>query len=204
MILQIDRIQQFSSTLDHFSFPKLKYSFIDKYNEALTTILLDAGDLPFESVKALQDYKEQMDKLFVHHHLDYLSVERKTYAVELAIDSSYNMLDSYFRIFHRIVKYINSNVTDDRVKKEYIGFLRATVNEMEILVLFYNAIYTERGLDLLEELSETNFFGDSDEFEQGKELPFINRESFIWPNQDFEIMKDLPAELARRTNLSIQ
>ncbi|EPD1705884.1 putative phage abortive infection protein, partial [Enterococcus hirae] len=57
----------------------------------------------------------------------------------------YSQLASYFRLTHRILKYINENVGEQAEKENYLGFLRATMDEEELLTLFYASSYSKRG-----------------------------------------------------------
>ncbi|EOS7988418.1 hypothetical protein DSH49_RS13150, partial [Enterococcus hirae] len=83
----------------------------------------------------------------------------------------YYRLGAYFRLTHRIIKYLNDNVENQQEKNDYIGFLRATIDETEMLVIFYNAYYTKRGEGLGKQLSKTTFFGKHGEL--GEEQGFI-------------------------------
>lgn len=109
----------------------------------------------------------------------------KEEVVNCTSDKHYTELGSYFRLTHRIIKYLNDNVEDPQEKNNYIGFLRATVDETEMLVIFYNAYYTKRGEGLGKQLSKTTFFGKPGEL--GENQGFIqhfNREKLLWPEDD--------------------
>lgn len=97
----------------------------------------------------------------------------------------YDEVGSYFRLFHRIIKYINDNVEDLNIKNNYLGFLRANVNQNEMLVIFYNAAYTKRGSGLLNELQKTTFFGTEEDIKNNQH--FDTNELF-WKNDDIAIM----------------
>lgn len=99
-------------------------------------------------------------------------------------------LGSYFRLTHRILKYINQNVKDESIKNNYLGFFRATIDENELLVIFYNAYFSKRGKGLGSELAKTSFFGK--EGELGEEDNFVqhfNRDKLLWPEEDLKIMR---------------
>lgn len=119
-----------------------------------------------------------------------LSFHRRKKAIELSISKNYSDIGSFLRTFHRIVKYINENVTDEELKKNYIGFLRASLNETEILVIFYNAVYTKKGKGLLNQLKQTTFFGEKEEFDEIDAPPFVSRKNLYF-EEDFEYMKSL-------------
>ncbi|MDT6349349.1 putative phage abortive infection protein [Enterococcus faecium] len=107
------------------------------------------------------------------------------------VSNQYNSeLGSYFRLTHRILKYINQNVKDESIKNNYLGFFRATIDEDELLVIFYNAYFSKRGKGLGRELAKTSFFGK--EGELGEEDNFVqhfNRDNLLWPEEDLKIMR---------------
>lgn len=157
-------------------------------------VSLEIGDL-----EPLKEYQSALISYRNDHEFSHLENKDIAHIVESTINSKYHDIGSYIRFFHQIIKYINDNTTDEKDKNEYLGFLRANIDEMEILVLFYLAVYTDRGLNLLEEFSKTEFFGNPHDFIEGQELPFINRESLIWKKKDLEIMKNLPGEFMKRS-----
>ncbi|HAQ2135408.1 TPA: hypothetical protein IXI12_002758, partial [Enterococcus faecium] len=88
------------------------------------------------------------------------------------------------RLFHRIIKYINDNVKDVETKNNYLGFLRSTINQEEMFVIFYNAAYTNKGNGLLKELQKTTFFGDTKDLEVNQHF---DTEDLFW-EEDKAIM----------------
>lgn len=105
--------------------------------------------------------------------------------VESVLSCHYDEVGSYFRLFHRIIKYINDNVEDLNIKNNYLGFLRANVNQNEMLVIFYNAAYTKRGNGLLNELQKTTFFGTEEDIKNNQHF---NTNELFWKNDDIAIM----------------
>lgn len=162
------------------------------YNKSLMKDLLeiyaDAESLKIgeEAREALKDLTTDIAKY--EKATDYSLVEEKhdkDLVVTKVSNRYYHKLGSYFRLTHRIIKYLNDNVEDPQEKNNYIGFLRATVDETEMLVIFYNAYYTKRGEGLGKQLSKTTFFGKPGEL--GENQGFIqhfNREKLLWPEDD--------------------
>ncbi|EOA7301065.1 putative phage abortive infection protein [Enterococcus faecium] len=108
--------------------------------------------------------------------------------VENVLSSHYDEVGAYFRLFHRIIKYINDNLDQSEeltIKNNYIGFLRATVNEEEMLVIFYNAAYTKRGQGLLDELQKTTFFGNREDIMNNQHF---DRKKLFWEENDVNKM----------------
>lgn len=119
-----------------------------------------------------------------------LSPERKKQVVEDSQESYRKKVGSYFRIFHRIMKYLNENVDDKHIKKNYIGFLRANMNENQMAMIFYNINYTERGSGAIEELKGTGFFGDRSELSDMKSTHFFSPETLVWGDYDLKKMQE--------------
>lgn len=188
MCYSFNQVKNIKSFLDNISNDKVKGNFEYVYKKIHKIV---AADKPFEwnpsdkenkVIKKLNEYSSS--------HLDLLPKEKKRNGIETAINDYYSEVGAYFRIFHRIIKYINDKVTDEDIRKDYLGFLRATINEKELLVIFYNAAYTERGSGLLEEISKTTFFGESQELEENKTVQHFNPSLLIWKSKDLETMRN--------------
>ncbi|EOS7802519.1 hypothetical protein EWX86_RS11780 [Enterococcus hirae] len=109
-------------------------------------------------------------------------------AVEDVLSRHYNEVGAYFRLFHRIIKYINDNLERPEelpIKNNYLGFLRATLNSKEMLVIFYNAAYTNRGAGLLKELQKTTFFGNREDIMNNQHF---DRKKLFWEENDVNKM----------------
>ena len=114
--------------------------------------------------------------------------ELRKETVENVLARHYDEVGAYFRLFHRIIKYINDNLDQSEelaIKNNYIGFLRATVNEEEMLVIFYNAAYTKRGQGLLDELQKTTFFGNREDIMNNQHF---DRKKLFWEENDVNKM----------------
>jgi len=107
--------------------------------------------------------------------------------IEQVLNHHYSELGSYFRLFHRIIKYINDKLEEngETEKNSYLGFLRATLNEEELLVIFYNSAYTKRGEGLLRELNKTTFFGTKEDIENNQHF---NLDKLFWKHDDIKFM----------------
>lgn len=59
--------------------------------------------------------------------------------LDVAFDSDpVHSLDHYFRLFYRILKYVDESSLGDRVKYSYIGILRSLLSQYELLLIYYN------------------------------------------------------------------
>ena len=77
----------------------------------------------------------------------------------------------------------NNKIIVHCIDVEYIGIIRALFSEKELLVIFYNAFYTDKGQGMRDQLKNTNFFGEE------KDLPLDSQDDlqhFINKNLIFE------------------
>lgn len=113
----------------------------------------------------------------------------------------YDEVGHYFRIFHRVIKYVNINVKDKETKKSYIGILRALLSETEMLVIFYNSFYTDKGSGLGKQLLDTTFFGDKKDLPlstESKELQHFSRKNLIFGEADIRKMRECELKKSKR------
>lgn len=108
------------------------------------------------------------------------------------LESEYEEIGHFFRTVHRTLKTINSYYERDSSEyREHIGMLRAQIPNQVALLMFYNAVYSEKGRGMARELLASNFFGDRDDFHfENNELlrseHFLNNGRFL-NNQDAHI-----------------
>ena len=93
------------------------------------------------------------------------------------------IIGHYYRNLYRIVKLIQnttfnneSQEQDNEEKRKYRGILRAQLSSFELLMLFYNISYSEKGKKFKELVAGTNFFADH-----------LIVEDFIWKNDVTEL-----------------
>lgn len=94
-----------------------------------------------------------------------------------------NIIGHYYRNLYRIVKLIQnttfdseSQERDNEEKRQYRGILRAQLSSFELLMLFYNISYSEKGKKFKELVAGINFFDDH-----------LIKEDFIWKNDVTEL-----------------
>ncbi|WP_429972554.1 putative phage abortive infection protein [Enterococcus sp. AZ040] len=134
------------------------------------------------------DFKKLIDSLDRYYRSnDYLclSSENRILAIDNSINLHYSLVGSYFRLVHSITKYINDNVIEEDIKNNYISFLRANMNQREILTIFYNAAYTTRGQELLYELNKISFFGNEEDISRNR---FFDKSALFWELDDVNLM----------------
>lgn len=133
----------------------------------------------------------QFQKELLSNSVDELTLETdRKKLIEKSFKNYYGKYGNYFRIVHRIVKYVNDNVDDITQKKNYLGFLRAMLNEKELIVLYYNSFYTKRGEGLGDELKKTTFFGGPDDLKlDNGYFSHFSKELLLWEKDDVKIMR---------------
>lgn len=120
-----------------------------------------------------------------------LAESEKKEIIQSIYNKKYINLGNYFRMFHRVIKYINNNVKEIEIKKDYLGFLRAMLSEDELLLIFYNAFYTKRGSGLKEELMYTSFFGSIKDLDTTESFTqHFNKSLLLWEEADINLMKE--------------
>ena len=177
---------------------KKNFENVLKYLKNLIMSISDTGKFSSDSdIPNVNFYK--LKKLYYDiDYMDYpeLTREQKKAVVESVLNKYYNDIGNYFRIFHRIIKFVNENVQDEKSKANYIGFLRAMLNEKEMLVIYYNAFYSERGKGLGEQLELINFYGGVDDIpiEGNKDAQHFNKSSLLWEKDDIKKMRSFKAQ----------
>lgn len=164
-----------------------------------------------ESVKRSS---ETLDKVYE----DFKKIDEKYKKITFNEEAIFNLVNNLFalyhaelgtflRMFHRIVKYIMDSDISIEQKKEYLGMLRALLSSEEILVIFYNTFYTDRGKGLKKQLDRkikykekeeyTEFFADEHEIKdfvesKGKiDLPFFKFQDLVFPDSDLNKIMNL-------------
>lgn len=144
--------------------------------DKIHTILYTFDKLDVVNWRGFSFSKEYLD---FEHRPKY---EIKKYYYEKFYNDNESLIGHYFRNLYRIVKYIQeyeftSNIIEnEKEKKEYRGILRAQLSTYELLMLFYNVCYSDKGDKFKDILIGTNFFDNH--LVQGE---------FIWKNDLKEI-----------------
>lgn len=106
------------------------------------------------------------------------------------IIESFSDINYFFRHTHRILKLLNE-VDDIRVKKNFMGILRAQYSEQVILSIYLNAVYTKKGIGLAKQLLNSDFFASNDDFKNGNQMIHGAFETTFQKGKQYRIIKDL-------------
>lgn len=169
-------------------------SFKDKdIDEKIISIIdtihhLDTTYFNEDTTRKLSDIIEKLDNQVALNTSKWVSTQ-KNIIIESVFQGYYDRMGKYFRIFHRVIKYVNNNVSDQKLKNNYIGFIRAMLNEKEIVLIYYNSFFTQRGDGLGDELKHTQFFGNSNDLNLARGyLQHFSKELLFWEEDDVNKM----------------
>ncbi len=107
---------------------------------------------------------------------------------------------NYFRALYRCLKYIIDSDLKMEDKKFYSGVLRGILSSDEMLVVFYNCMYFEKGekfkelLEREEDGKRIDFFGDKNDLKnltEGYDLPFFSKEDLLFSETDMQKLEEL-------------
>lgn len=149
--------------------------------------------------KNLNDYQESYKMRALNFEYKLKESDIKNIVTSTLVRDEINS-GNYFRTLYRCLKYImDSELTMDE-KKFYSGVLRGILSADEMLVVFYNCIYFEKGEKFKELLEKTekgkrlDFFGDKKDLENlnnGYDLPFFSKKNFFFQEYDMGHLKEL-------------
>lgn len=105
-------------------------------------------------------------------------------AYELMYSQNEDVIGHYFRNLYRIIKFIQDGKFSDDIEeneleqRKYRGILRAQLSSIELLMLFYNITYSEKGKKFADLILNKNFFDDH-----------LVKSKFLWTNDNQELRK---------------
>lgn len=155
------------------------------------------GDFDFKSYfKNENKIKHEYITEFKMNYYDDSLIELKHEAYEILYKKHENLIGHYYRNLYRIVKLIQDNTfdsesqeRDNEEKRKYRGILRAQLSSFELLMLFYNISYSEKGKNFKKLITGINFFDDH-----------LIEEDFIWKNDVEELASLNASKGATETN----
>lgn len=105
-------------------------------------------------------------------------------------DDSYSKIGHFFRNSYRIIKSINEIYKyDDYNRNSYRGILRSQYSEGAILAIYYNCVFTDKGIGYARELIGSDFFGDKDDLKIDDPIHF--RKGKLIFKDDLKLMKKI-------------
>ncbi|AUX11485.1 hypothetical protein C0213_03395 [Latilactobacillus sakei] len=138
-------------------------------------------------------WKEELFEMFHHETMEMSSeiseTEKKEIIEKILLDNKHGI---YFRTVHRILKIILDFSNSDKVINKYCGILRTQLSENHLMILFYNAQYTDRGKKFKSLVKKMNLWGDKEELDTSINSDTIHfaTSNLIWKDTDLNILKD--------------
>ncbi|MGF2994801.1 putative phage abortive infection protein [Lactococcus lactis] len=158
----------------------------------------DKGKLT-ESFKRIENFTDS----FIRNKAEFNYILEISDIIEIineVFKSSTGYSGNYFRALYRCLKYIIDSDLKMEDKKFYSGVLRGILSSDEMLVVFYNCMYFEKGekfkelLEKEEEGKRIDFFGDKNDLEnlsEGYDLPFFSKEDLLFSETDMQKLEEL-------------
>ncbi|WP_176544114.1 putative phage abortive infection protein [Bacillus thuringiensis] len=166
----------------------LKDMTMQEFEESVKNNLKKCGEIveDFNFKGAIKD-EDNIDHEYIAefkmNYADDTLIEIKQDSYEKLYKRHEKIIGHYYRNLYRIVKLIQnttfnneSQERDNEEKRKYRGILRAQLSSFELLMLFYNISYSEKGKKFKELIAGVNFFDDH-----------LIEESFIWKNDIKEV-----------------
>lgn len=135
----------------------------------------------------------ELSELFLHKNMNIPSEisedMKKDIVNDILLDNKHG---SYFRTVHRILKIILDFSKSEAVLNKYCGILRTQLSERHLIILFYNAQYTDRGKKFKNLVAKMNLWGDNSELDVGANSDAIHfaTNNLIWKDKDLKILKE--------------
>ncbi|WP_332374070.1 putative phage abortive infection protein [Lactococcus cremoris] len=155
-----------------------------------------------ESIKRIENFTDS----FRHNKPKFNYILEVSDIIEIineVFKSSTGYSGNYFRALYRCLKYIIDSDLKMEDKKFYSGVLRGILSSKEMLVVFYNCMYFEKGekfkelLEKEEDDKRIDFFGDEEDLknlDKGYDLPFFSKEDLLFSETDMQKLEELIKE----------
>lgn len=160
---------------------------------------LDSSEIISE-IKFLKTLKIEEDPSSFFTSRDVNKQNNIVEIINKVFKSNNNYSGNYFRALYRCLKYIIDSDLKMEDKKFYSGVLRGILSSKEMLVVFYNCMYFEKGKKFKELLEKEengkriDFFGDKEDLknlDKGNDLPFFGKEDLLFSETDMQKLEEL-------------
>jgi DNA-binding ferritin-like protein len=131
----------------------------DTFNQLLKLLMERKSEISKECYKEITSkYDEMINYEELNNQIYDLVFLQRTYK------HYHNELGPYFKVLHRIIKFLNMELENKRMSAEqylfYIGWLRSQLNIDDFKLILLNSVYIPRGTGMGIELMGTGLFGD--------------------------------------------
>lgn len=139
----------------------------------------------------IEQVKVELSSLFIHKNMELpseITEEQKKEIIKSAFSG--NKHGVYFRTVHRILKIIIDFSHSKTTQKKYTGIFRTQLSENHLMILFYNAQYTDRGKKFKQLVTKLNLWGDEKEVDVNADAIHFATSNLIWKDTDLKILKN--------------
>ena len=160
---------------------------------------LDSSEI-ISDIKYLRGLKIGKDPYSIFKSIEVNKWDDIVEIINKAFKSNKGYSGNYFRALYRCLKYIIDSDLKMEDKKFYSGVLRGILSSDEMLVVFYNCIYFEKGekfkelLEKEEDGKRIDFFGDEEDLknlDKGYDLPFFSKKDLLFSETDMQKLEEL-------------
>lgn len=149
----------------------------------------DQNDAIIKLISECPDIFSKLDNIYKTtseiHEFKYNDVFR---IINSIFEKSYTETGHFFRHTHRIIKMINE-IKNDKVKKNFLGILRAQYSENIILAIYFNSVFTEKGIGLGFQLINSDFFVDKNDIDSDNLNIHANFKNLYFKDKHKQIIK---------------
>lgn len=149
----------------------------------------DQNDAIIKLISECPDIFSKLDNIYKTtseiHEFKYNDVFR---IINSIFEKSYTETGHFFRHTHRIIKMINE-IKNDKVKKNFLGILRAQYSENIILAIYFNSVFTEKGIGLGFQLINSDFFIDKNDIDSDNLNIHANFKNLYFKDKHKQIIK---------------
>lgn len=124
-----------------------------------------------------------------------LTFEQIKPVMEKIFNEHYDQIGHFFRNSYRVVKFINQLSKNEKnedlnFRKTYLGILRSYYSENVLIAIYYNSIFTNKGLGYSQELACSDFFGDETDLTNDDPI-HVRKDRFYFGSKDLKTIKKL-------------
>lgn len=134
-----------------------------------------------------KNINNQYDNFFKENKYKYIDFKEN---ISENIIEKYSDINYFFRHTHRVLKLLNE-IDDLKVRKNYMGILRAQYSELVIVSIYLNAVYTKKGVGLAQQIKNSDFFASMEDFNTGNEMIHGAFETIFQKDKQYEIIKKI-------------
>ncbi|MFJ5767316.1 putative phage abortive infection protein [Lysinibacillus sp. NPDC093210] len=166
-----------------------RFTKYDKNKVILNTYYQKMSEKNFTLFRILNAFKNKTNPYLIKD----ANYEETSQVIENIFEDYYGSVGHFFRNSYRIIKTINeiySSKKNHKEKSRYLGILRSYYSEEVLLAIYYNCVYTKKGVGYAYQLLKMDFFGDKEDLGIRVNLQHFRKEKLLEERVDLELMKE--------------